>query len=52
MSTQIVATHRSEQNLAMIDPWTVVHFSSGLAAGLDVLIFAVGYRLGINYQNG
>jgi len=31
---KIVATKKKEQNRAVIDPWTVVHFASGLALGL------------------
>lgn len=31
---KIVATEKSEQNRAVVDPWTVVHFASGLALGL------------------
>jgi hypothetical protein len=31
---KIVATEKKEQNRAVTDPWTVVHFASGLALGL------------------
>ncbi len=31
---RVVATRRADQNKAPIDPWTVVHFSTGLAMGL------------------
>lgn len=31
---KLVATRKAEQNEAMIDPWTLVHFATGLAAGL------------------
>ena len=31
---KIVATEKKEQNKAVVDPWTVVHFASGLALGL------------------
>jgi hypothetical protein len=31
---ELVATEKAEQNRAVIDPWTVVHFASGLALGL------------------
>ena len=31
---KIVATEKNEQNRAVVDPWTVVHFASGLALGL------------------
>lgn len=31
---KILATHKGEQNRAAVDPWTLVHFSFGLALGL------------------
>jgi hypothetical protein len=31
---KIVATEKAEQNRAVLDPWTFVHFASGLALGL------------------
>ncbi|MGE0158204.1 MAG: hypothetical protein AB7T31_02260 [Gemmatimonadales bacterium] len=31
---KILATEKREQNVAVLDPWTVVHFSIGLALGL------------------
>lgn len=31
---KIVATKKAEQNRAVVDPWTLVHFASGLALGL------------------
>lgn len=31
---KFIATSKSEQNQAAVDPWTVVHFAMGLAAGL------------------
>jgi len=30
----LVAQNKEDQNLALIDPWTVVHFAAGLAAGM------------------
>ena len=30
----LIAQNKEDQNLALIDPWTVVHFAAGLAAGL------------------
>ncbi|MHC4814348.1 MAG: hypothetical protein ACYTFN_14735 [Planctomycetota bacterium] len=47
---KLVATRKSEQNLAVLDPWTMVHFAAGLAAGLTnmgfvpVFVAAVGYE--------
>jgi hypothetical protein len=31
---KIFATEKAQQNRAVVDPWTVVHFASGLALGL------------------
>ncbi|MEN8375520.1 MAG: hypothetical protein ABFS34_08735 [Gemmatimonadota bacterium] len=31
---KLLATRKTDQNRAVIDPWTLVHFSAGLAAGL------------------
>jgi hypothetical protein len=31
---KIIATEKAHQNRAVVDPWTVVHFASGLALGL------------------
>ena len=31
---KIVATEKADQNRAVADPWTVVHFGTGLALGL------------------
>jgi hypothetical protein len=31
---KLVATQKAEQNKAIVDPWTFVHFASGLALGL------------------
>lgn len=31
---KIIATDKSEQNQAAVDPWTIVHFAAGLAMGL------------------
>lgn len=30
----IIATEKAEQNRAAADPWTIIHFSAGLAFGL------------------
>jgi len=48
---KLLATRKSEQNRAALDPWTVVHFSTGLALGLmnadrsKAVGAAVGYEL-------
>lgn len=48
---KVVATRKDDQNVAALDPWTLVHFSSGLALGLmevsldRAIGVAVGYEL-------
>tara|TARA_R110002060_G_C2052349_1_gene94801 strand:- start:39 stop:329 length:291 start_codon:yes stop_codon:yes gene_type:complete len=48
---KLLATSKSEQNLALIDPWTLVHAGAGLAVGLmgfsygAALTGAVAYEL-------
>jgi hypothetical protein len=34
---KLIATRKGEQNSAVLDPWTFVHFAAGLAAGLMAL---------------
>lgn len=45
---RIIATRKAQQNRAVIDPWTIVHFSTGLALGLMDVPFerSVGAALG------
>jgi hypothetical protein len=31
---KLISTGKRDQNKAVVDPWTVVHFSAGLALGL------------------
>ena len=48
---KVVATEKREQNHAIADPWTVVHFGVGLALGLmnaplrSAIAGAVAYEL-------
>ena len=48
---KIIATGKQDQNHTLADPWTVVHFSAGLALGLVnaplrwSLVAAIGYEL-------
>ena len=52
---KLVAPKTGEQNRAIADPWTVVHFAAGLAAGLVemprewALTAAVAYELAEQY---
>jgi hypothetical protein len=47
---RLVATRKEHQNTAVLDPWSLVHFSTGMAAGLVnvswkvALVAAVGYE--------
>ena len=34
VSLRVLARRKSEQNAAVVDPWTLVHLSTGLAFGL------------------
>jgi hypothetical protein len=47
---KIVATRKAEQNRAVIDPWTAVHFAAGLAAGLMELPLKVVLPLATAYE--
>lgn len=46
----LIATRKSEQNQAAIDPWTVVHFSMGLAAGLMRVPFPPAMAAAVAYE--
>jgi hypothetical protein len=52
---RLIATKKEQQNHSVIDPWTVVHFAAGLAAGLVrfprdwALTSAVAYELAEQY---
>lgn len=47
---KLVATRKDEQNQAALDPWTVVHFASGLAAGLVGVPRAVSFPAAVLYE--
>lgn len=52
---KLIATKKKEQNSSVLDPWTVVHFAAGLAAGLVnlprdwAIAGAVAYELAEQY---
>lgn len=52
---KLIATKKKEQNRSVLDPWTVVHFATGLAAGLVrfprdwAIAGAVAYELAEQY---
>lgn len=47
---KLVALRKSEQNHAVLDPWTVVHFATGLAAGLVNMGFVPMFAAGVVYE--
>ncbi|MDX1647945.1 MAG: hypothetical protein R3304_12435 [Longimicrobiales bacterium] len=47
---KIVATEKAEQNRAAVDPWTVVHFASGLASGLVNAPLRLTLSLAVLYE--
>lgn len=47
---RLVATRKAEQNEAVADPWTVVHFSAGLALGLMNVPFRWALAASIAYE--
>lgn len=53
--TQLIASSKAEQSYSAADPWTVVHFSAGLGAGLintrfwPAMLAAVGYEVAEYY---
>lgn len=46
----VIASDRTEQNVAWIDPWTIVHGTSGLALGLVEVPFVAAMLLAIGYD--
>jgi hypothetical protein len=47
---KIVATNKDEQNSALIEPWTAVHFAAGLGAGLLAIPFKISLGASILYE--
>lgn len=47
---KIFAERKSEQNRAVVDPWTVVHFSAGLAMGLVNVPFGRSMVAAVAYE--
>lgn len=48
--TKLIATSKSEQNRAALDPWTVVHLGMGLAAGLVDLHRETAFGAAVAYE--
>lgn len=47
---KLVAVTKSDQNRAAVDPWTAVHFGTGLAAGLTRVPFRWSILLALTYE--
>jgi hypothetical protein len=47
---RILALNKSQQNHSVIDPWTVVHFSTGLAIGLMNVPFGPSVAAAVVYE--
>ncbi|MDH3270112.1 MAG: hypothetical protein OEN56_02195 [Gemmatimonadota bacterium] len=47
---KVVARSKAEQNRAAVDPWTVVHFAAGLAAGLVEAPLRAALPLAVLYE--
>ena len=47
---KLVARRKAEQNLAVVDPWTLVHLSSGLAMGLMDLPLEKSLGVALGYE--
>jgi ABC-type lipoprotein release transport system permease subunit len=46
----LIATSKGTESLALLDPWTLVHFSIGLAAGLVGLSAGVAVGAAVAYE--
>lgn len=47
---KLIATRRTDQNRAAIDPWTAVHMSAGLAFGLMAIPRAWSLAAAVGYE--
>ncbi len=47
---KLLATKKRDQNRALLDPWTLVHFSTGLAMGLVRAPFRVSLPAAVAYE--
>ncbi|MGA7617665.1 MAG: hypothetical protein WBX15_21070 [Thermoanaerobaculia bacterium] len=47
---KLVARRKAEQNQAAIDPWTLIHLTSGLAMGLVDIRFRTAMTLSVGYE--
>lgn len=47
---KLIASRKSEQNEAAVDPWTIVHFAAGLALGLMDVRFKHALAASVAYE--
>jgi hypothetical protein len=47
---KLVALHHEEQNYALFDPWSVVHFAAGMFFGLVRVGFWPSLGLAVGYE--
>lgn len=47
---RLIATEKAHQNRAMLDPWSLVHFATGLAAGLAEIDRRIAVGAAIAYE--
>lgn len=47
---KLLATRKRDQNRAAVDPWTVVHFSTGLALGLMDIPLRTSVAAAVAYE--
>lgn len=47
---RVIATEKAHQNRAVLDPWSLVHFATGLAAGLARVDRTVALGAAIAYE--
>jgi len=47
---RVIATEKAHQNRAVLDPWSMVHFGAGLAAGLAEVDRRVAIGAAIAYE--
>lgn len=47
---KILAREKSDQNRAVLDPWTLVHFAAGLASGLVEVPLRMALPVAVLYE--
>jgi hypothetical protein len=47
---KLIALRKGEQNLAAVDPWTLVHVAAGLALGLMAVPRSAAFGAAVGYE--